>query len=43
MKNDILIIRDLIDKAIREYGFETVYKTIESILDFYRKKEDNQK
>lgn len=35
MTNDILIIRDLIDKAVREHGIKAVHTTIESILDFY--------
>lgn len=35
MKNDILVIRDLIDKAVREHGIKAVRTTIKSILDFY--------
>lgn len=31
-------MRNLIDKLIREYGFEKVNTTIQSILDFYKKK-----
>lgn len=37
MKNNVLIIRDLIDKAVQKHGLEAVRKTINSILDFYER------
>lgn len=30
-------MRDIIDKLIRQYGFEKINTTIQSILDFYKR------
>ena len=33
-------LRDIIDKLIKEYGFEKVNTTIQSILSFYKEKKN---